>query len=201
MSLDDLVRTITREVLRQLEASSAGPQILVLAPRDCASAQRLLPQLSPACQVVFLDDARDRMEPARTILPFLSCARMAELAIGRACDPVTEKVLATLLAGRAVEVFEFEYLQYRQTAPAALFSLYASCEEKLCRFGLQRFETGGSKSLRSSQSLVTERDVLEAVKQGASEMHLLFDTRLTPLAVDCARENGVVLHKSERQGK
>ena len=148
--------------------------------------------------MVFLDDAETGSAPARMVLPLLTCSQMSDLAAGRATDPVAQKVLSALLAGNTVEVFEFEYQRYRKTAPPALLDLYESYAAKLREFGLERFSPGGVPLVRSKRILVTEKDVKEAFRQGGSEILINAETRLTPLAVDCAKELGVRLLISER---
>ena len=201
MAIDDLVQTIVREVLKQLQEATNQQQILILARQDDAAVAPVLQHLEPNSKVVFWDPAIDITAPARTIIPFLTCGQMADLALGRTTGPLLKKALDLLLMGKTVEVFEFEYLQFSKTAPEALYRLYESYEDTLHGFGLQRLVAEGQNIARLNKQLVTERDVIEAHQQGVSVLRILSDAQLTPLAVDCARERGVQLQKNERRNK
>lgn len=201
MAIDDLVQTIVREVLRQLQQSVTAPQVLILARQDEAKVAPVLAYLGSNQQIVYWDSAETAVIPERVIVPFLSCGQMADLALGRASDPLQQKILDFLLTGQCVEVFEFEYHRFNKTAPAALQQLYECYEETLCSFGLQKVSRAVEESDRLNLKLVTERDVIEAHQRGVSILRLHSDTQLTPLAIDCAKERGVQLQKDERRDK
>jgi len=201
MAIDDLVQTIVREVLRQLQQPVVAPSVLILAKQDDTRVAPVLAYLGSNQQIIYSDSVATDIVPARVIVPFLSCSQMADLALGRASDPVQQKILDFLLTGKCVEVFEFEYHRFTETAPAALYQLYESYEEILCGFGLQRVSKPDEESSRLKLSLVTERDVIEAHQRGVSILRLHSDTQLTPLAIDCAKERGVQLQKDERRDK
>ena len=198
MAIDDLVQTIVQEVLKRLQSASARGKVLILAREDDLKAAPVLQHLGKNEEAVFWDTTDAGFIPSRTIIPFLSCSQMADLAQGRSTGPLLKKVLDLLLAGEAVEVFEFEYRQYEKTAPRALYQLYATYEEVLRGYGLQRMAAESKNSARLSRRLVTERDIIEAHQQGISVLHVLSDAQVTPLALDCAREKGIQLQKSER---
>ena len=198
MGLDDLVKTIAQEVLKQLQRAPELPEVLILSPQDCANVPLLLQQLGTGAQVSYWTPERRDPGAVRMILPLLSCSQMSDLALGRASDPVMEDVLSRLLSGKPVEVFEYEYLRYRSTAPQALFGLYSSYEPILRSFGLQPFVSGIPKGSRLSQSLITERDIIEAHQRGNTILHVRSGAKLTPLALDCAKERGVQIQRTER---
>lgn len=201
MAIDDLVQTIVQEVLKQLQKVPDRQQILLLARQDDVAVAPLLQHLEQSNRVVFWDPTNDIIAPVRTIIPFLSCSQMADLALGRTTGPLLKKALDLLLRGKIVEVFDFEYLQFSKTAPQRLYQLYASYEEILRGFGLQRFATENQNIGQFSRRLVTERDVIEAHQQGISVLRISSDAQLTPLALDCARERGIQLQKTERLNK
>lgn len=201
MEIEDLVQKIVQEVLRRLNRNDARQQVLILAKREDVNVAAILQQLDQQHQVVFWDQAETLSAPARTILPLLSCSQMADLALGRATDLKMKKALALLLAGKPIEVFEFEYLRFSTTAPATLFQLYQSYEEILHGFGLKRFAAEGQAGTRLNQRLICEQDIIEAHQQGVKILQIPSDAQLTPLAVDCARERGVQLQKNERRDK
>ncbi|MFK5927824.1 MAG: hypothetical protein QM483_14455 [Desulfuromusa sp.] len=197
MAINDLVQTIVREVLKQLQDSTARQQVLILAREDDAKVAPVLQRLEQSDKTVFWDPTNDIVAPIRTIIPFLSCSQMADLALGRTTGPLLKKALDLLLRGKTVEVFEFEYLQFGKTAPESLYQLYVSYEETLRGFGLQRFAAENKNIARLSRRLVTERDVIEAHQRGISVLRILADAQITPLALDCARERGIQLQKTK----
>ncbi|MCK5826665.1 MAG: hypothetical protein KAG93_06485 [Desulfuromusa sp.] len=201
MAIDDLVQTIVREVLRQLQQTAAAPPVLILARPDEKKVPPVLASLGSNQQIVYWDSVEMDMNPERVIVPFLSCSQMADLALGRATDPLQTKILDFLLAGHGVEIFEFEYHQFTTTAPAALLQLYESYEETLRGFGLQQLGSADEGSTRLNLPLITEKDVIEASQQGVSVLRLRSDVQLTPLAIDSAKERGIQLQKEERRDK
>ncbi|MCF6267514.1 MAG: hypothetical protein L3J57_13340 [Desulfuromusa sp.] len=198
MAIDDLVQTIVQEVLKQLQGVTESRQVLILARQDDLNVATLLRHLDQNEKAIFWDPAENSATPARIILPLLSCSQMADLALGRTTGTLAKKTLELLLAGKTIEVFEFEYLQYRDTAPEPLYQLYTSYEETLRGFGLKRFAAKDQNIARLDHQLVSERDIIEAHQQGISILQVLADAQLTPLAVDCARERGIQLRKTER---
>ncbi len=196
MAYEDMIQTIVREVLKQLQESSDNQQILVLARQDDINVAPLLRHLDTNDKFVFWDPTNDIISPKRIILPFLSCSQMADLALGRTTGPLLKKALELLLVGKVVEVFEFEYLQFKTTAPEPLYQLYETYEATLCGFGLQRFAIETQSIARLNHRLVTERDIVEAHKKGVSTIQLLSNAQLTPLALDYAREHRIQLKKN-----
>ena len=201
MAIDDLVQTIVREVLRQLQQTDAAPAVLILARQDEKAVPPVLAYLGSNQKIVYWDSTEINMTAERVIVPFLSCSQMADLALGRATDPLQAKVLDFLLAGKGVEVFEFEYHQFAATAPTALLQMYKGYEETLRSFGLQQVGREDENSSRIDLSLITEKDVIKASQQGISLLRLRSDVQLTPLAIDCAKERGIQLQKEERRDK
>ncbi|MEA3265578.1 MAG: hypothetical protein U9P42_01365 [Candidatus Fermentibacteria bacterium] len=198
MAIDDLVQTIVREVLKQLQGATENRQVLILARQDDPNVATVLRHLDQHEKAIFWNPAEKGVAPARIILPLLSCSQMADLALGRTTGALSKKTLELLLMGKTVEVFEFEYLQYGKTAPESLYRLYVSYEETLRGFGLKRFAAEEPNIARLDHQLVSERDIIEAHQQGISVLQVLSDAQLTPLAVDCARERGIQLQKTER---
>ena len=78
-----------------------------------------------------------------------------------------------------------------QTAPKSLFTLYESGEKNLKGFKLKRFEDAERTDAGLAKKLVTERDVINAVKAGISILRVSDSAIVTPLAADFARERGV----------
>lgn len=198
MPLEELVKSITREVLRQLQISSEGSQVLILAEKTNGNIAPLMQYIGQGTKVSFWDKNCHKINANRVIIPVLSCSQMADLARGSAACPIMKMALAELLAGRPVEVFEFEYLRYQESAPEGLLRLYESYEERLYEFGLKRFNAKAETTVCLSKPLLTEKDILEAQRQGIKTLKVSSKTRLTPLARDCARERGLQILQIER---
>lgn len=194
MDIDALVEKIVAEVLRRLSQQSATPGVLILAERGSDGANKVIRQLAPDTVISFWGD-HQTLPPPRTILPSLSCGQMADLALGRAGDdPVLEKVLAELLCGRVVEVFEYEYLSYQSTAPESLMALYRSYEQTLSGFGIKPFVLANQdRGNQPTPLLLTEADVIRAHQQGSGSIQLEARTIVTPLAADCAKAKKIRL--------
>lgn len=201
MSIEQLVETITREVLRQLDRPPATSDVLLLASPEGDHVSAVLDKLRPDIRVHFWDGCTPPSPGQRVILPRLSCRQMADLAVGRAGEPLTEKVLALLLSGTTIEVFAYEYQRFQKTAPARLYALYESYVAILKGFGLCSFGDGAPQIASLKQTLVTEEDIVAAHKQGIAILKIPATARLTPLARDCARERGVQINQSERRNR
>jgi ethanolamine utilization protein len=199
MNIDQLVAIITAEVVRQLRTGRAQEHTLILGHRAAASVDRLVDYLGPDASLCFSDKDGDDWAGRRIILPCLSCHMMANLATGRASEPVERKILATLLAGRTIEVFEFEYERYRHSAPQQLFRLYESYAGILKTFGLLPVVSKRLDTVRLEQMLITEKDVLAVHKQGGVVLEIPGKALLTPLAVDCAKERKIKINFLERR--
>ena len=164
MNQDHLVRRIAEEVLRRLREQK--PCALVLAERSDELVRQVRACLGAEVEIVFRGEERG-LEPEMHILPVLSCADMADLAVGRAGNKVLNEVLALLLAGKTVCVLDYAYLAHAATAPGPLLALYQQHEKTLASFGLTRLAPKGPQTVRLRRDVVTEQDVLQAVQQGA----------------------------------
>lgn len=198
MPLEELAKSTTREVLKQLQISSEGSQVLILAEKTSENIAPLIQHIGQGTRVSFWDKNSQETNAKRVIIPVVSCCQMADLARGSAACPIMKIALAELLSGRPVEVFEFEYLRYQESAPESLFRLYESYEERLFEFGLKRFNAKAETTGCLRKPLLTEENILEAQQKGIKTLKVSSKTRLTPLARDCARERGIQIQKTER---
>lgn len=195
MDLNELVATITREVIRQMGKKTEKECVMILENQDCTLVPRILEHIGDVDLLFFGDDPGTRT-PVRYILPQLSCTNMADLAAGRALEPVAEEVLRLLLSGTKVEIFEFEYRSYAETAPGPLYSLYESYEATLSTFGLKEFIKKQPVIQRFKKAVVTEKDIIQANNKGVLELRIPENANITPLAAECAKELNVKLLKS-----
>ena len=200
MDVSEIVRTVTRQVLLRL-GHTPGPVVRVLQARDEALERLVRERLGDAVTLVFSGEgktaeAEEEREPARYILPFLCCSGMADLALGRASGTAALEVLRLLLAGKKIEVLEYEYLRFASSAPKSLYALYVSYRKTLEGYGLIACTpTRPAAAAQSRNRVLTERDVLNAAASGATEISLPPGVRMTPLAADTARLRGLNLRK------
>lgn len=192
--LNELARTIAGEVLRQLQAKTSAPCVQVLAARSSELEEQVRAQLGDDHDCCFCGEDLAGREPARYVLPHLSCADMAQLAAGGAVGDVMNQVLGLLLRGCRVEVLDFEYAAYGETAPHALYSLYETYAKQLSEFGLVPFKAALPKCCACRDVLITEA-VVERYA-GVAELNVLKNALVTPLAYDAARNREMTIRKS-----
>ncbi len=194
MDLETLARAIADNVLERLRSESRAPRVLVLAKRDESVAATVRERLGHDADLVFLGEASDRA-PERCILPSLCCVEMVDLAAGRASGPKMTEALRLLLSGARLEVLEFAYKAYAETAPAALYALYEACEKTLASYGVTELKPKAPEIARLRGGLVTEQDVKAARQSGAATLMVPAGTLVTPLAVDAAKEANLTILK------
>ena len=195
MTIEEVVRQVVEEVLKR-SPSRFGDRVVILGKPDDENVAALQRQLDDGIEVSI---GTDLTSASRVIIPLLSCTQMADLAVGRATNYRFQQVLIRLLGGQAVEVFEFEYQRFSNTAPEPLCSLYETYRQTLNSFGLVNFAaTKISSYTLFAKAVVTEEDILIADKQGVRTLKLAATTLVTPLARDCANARGIFLEKNER---
>lgn len=192
MDMAELVRTIVQEVLERTEAARAKACVRVLAPRDEALAERVRTLVAPyyedGADLLFLGEEDHGRRPVRHILPVLSCSDMAALAVGRAASACMEEVLGLLLRGVEVEVLEFSYRAYVDTAPGPLYELYATHERTLAGYGLRAFRPRLPEKVMVREKLITAAMVEHAGAEGRRTMVIPAGASITPLAAEKAEE-------------
>lgn len=195
MDVNELVRTITREVLQQMHGQKKNDCIMVMAERSPLLAGQINEKLGCESELFFWGEDTQDQSVCRYILPFLPCGDMADLAAGRAGGPYMTEVLQLLLRGTEVEVMEFGHRAYSETAPGPLYALYESYVETLAGFGLKPFQPKRPDSVRHWQLLVTEKVVNEAGEQHASTLMVPVKAQITPLAAEAARNLNIQIQK------
>ena len=186
MDFEALVLAVTQKVVHQLQNPAAHLRVMVLGARDAHLAERVHAALGEDAELLFFAEATDGAAADRYILPVLSCSAMADLASGRASDAVHAEVLRLLLSGHAVETLEFAYKSYSETAPGALYALYASYEKTLASYGLTACKAKQPDTFRFREHLVTESVVNTARENGASVLLVPAEAIVTPLAAEAA---------------
>ena len=190
MDMSELVSAVVKEVLERMEARKALPCVFVLAKREPALEERVRPLVEPyfpeGVDLVFFGEDLAGRTPAKHILPHLCCSSMADLAAGRASSRTLETVLSLLLKGISVEVLEFGYRGYADTAPGALYDLYVGYEKTLASYGLKEFKAKLPESIRVREKLITAPMVEKYGKEGYRNLVVPADATVTPLAAETA---------------
>ncbi|MBI4806556.1 MAG: hypothetical protein HY795_15120 [Desulfovibrio sp.] len=191
MDVQELVRAIAKEVLKQIRKEADKACVMVLGTRDQALAAKVRECLGEETDVLFLGEEAEKRASVRYILPLLSCSAMADLACGKAIGPFLTEALRLLLTGTEVHVLDFEYKTYRETAPASLYGLYESYEKALASYGMKQFRRELPATVRHWENLVTEQTVIEAREAGATVLWVPVTAKVTPLAADAARSMNI----------
>lgn len=196
METTALVRIIVQEVLKQVALQEKrGVCVRVLSCRSSELAARITPLVQAwygdGVELVFTGEACGSREVRARILPVLTCSDMADLAAGRAGTPAMQEVLDCLLSGAGVEVLDFEYRRYEQSAPSALFALYQGYEKTLARFGLVAFRVKKPETVKNHGHLITARTLEEAGRDNARTLMVAESAKVTPLALETADRLGI----------
>ena len=194
MDLETLTRAIAHQVLERLREERRKTRVLVLAERDDAVVTTVHERLGKDADIIFSGE-EDGRPPERCILTSLSCSDMVDLADGKASGPRMSEALRLLLSGVRLDVLEFVYKTYVNSAPAALYARYESCERTLASYGVAELKAKSPEVVRLRSDLVTERDVRAALRDGASTLLVPAATLVTPLAQDAAREAHLTILK------
>ncbi len=204
--IQKLAVSIAREVARQLQAegseagkmgvpSSASPRpcVMILGARDAKVASAVRAHCDEEVDFLFFMEPAGNRTPCRYILPHLCPSAMADLALGRASGSLMTEVLRLILSGVPVEVLEFGYKAYEQTASCSLWHLYQGYEKTLVGFGVTEFRRKRPDAVRFHARLVTERDVAEARERGAQTLIVPAMTVVTPLAKEAAGASHITI--------
>ncbi|MBI9091165.1 MAG: hypothetical protein JEZ12_18285 [Desulfobacterium sp.] len=203
MELEDLIRKLTREIIQELntetgtgtKAEVQRETVLIFGKKDDTYTEPLLSLINGNARILYLDgDWRDKAID-RYVLPLLTLGQMGELSQGMARGRIGGEVLTTVLSGNTVEVVQYGYTYYQDTAPEALLRLYETQKETLEGFGIKAFEPMGQELLRCRKRLVTETEVQKARDKGAATLQVPTDAVITPLAAEFARDNSIEILK------
>jgi ethanolamine utilization protein len=196
MEIDDLVRTITANVIQQMQAKPTKECCMVLSQRDSDVTERIQALVGNKVAILYFGEEFQPQTVSRYILPSLSCNNMANLAAGRAEGLYVKEVMSLLLQGTQVEVLDFEYKNFSETAPGPLYRLYESYQDTLKSFGLVSFHEIKPESIRFWKELITEKTINETAQRGASTLVVSRTSKVTPLAKETANKLNITIQKS-----
>lgn len=196
MEIDDLVRTITANVIQQMQAKPTEKCCMVFSRRDSGLTERIQGLVGTDVGILYFGEELQSQTVGRYILPSLSCNNMANLAAGRAEGIYTKEVLSLLLQGTEVEVVDFDYKSFSETASGPLYRLYKTYQETLQSFGLVSFREKKAECFRFWKELVTEKTISETERRGASTLVVSRTSKVTPLAIETAKQLNITIQKS-----
>jgi len=196
MEIDELVRTITANVLKQMQHSTTRECCMVLSRRNPLITERIQQLTGQDVEICYFGEEQQNQTICRYILPSLSCNNMADLAAGRAQGLYVKEVLSLLLQGTEVEVLDFDYKNFSETAPGPLYRLYESYLDTLKSFGLVSFREIKPEFFRCWKELVTDQVVNETEQKGASTLVVSRTSKITPLALETAKTLNITIQKS-----
>ncbi len=198
IELENLIQQIARKVITELGMQGQQESILVFVKKGRALSQLIRKHVGGAGRVLYYDDSYEIEKVDRFILPCLYIDQMVDLAMGKGGSKLMYSVRQVLLAGKKVEVAEFEYRQFIKTAPAALTSMYEQYAKNLITYGLTDLIKPEKKESRTKYlkgGLVTEEDVIKAHQESIPCLEVIDSCCVTPLAFDCAREHSIVIKR------
>lgn len=195
MDLEILIARLTRTILSELQAEQQKETIVLFGKKEQLLPEDLAVVLGQKCRVLHVDDPWQPEEVDRFILPCLHIDQMVDLALGKGGSRLMYAVRQVLLTGRKVEVLQFEYRKYLETAPLNLINLYEDYKKQLEGFGLIDCIRPGKHGLRIKKKVLTEADILNAREQGTQQLEVTAGCHVTPLAQETARDLGINIRK------
>lgn len=196
MEIDDLVRTITANVIKQMQATTTKKCCMVLSRKTPLLTERIQQLVGDDKEIFYFGEELQGQTVNRYILPSLSCNNMVDLAAGRAEGLYVKEVMSLLLQGTEVEVLDFDYKGFSETAPGPLYRLYESYQDTLKSFGLVPFRVKKPETIRFWKELVTEQTINETEQRGASTLEVSRTSKVTPLAQETAKTFNITIQKS-----
>jgi hypothetical protein len=190
MDIELLVTRLAQAILRELEVEKCET-VLLFATMAQKLPEGLSALIDRKARVLHVDESYQPEQVDRFILPCLHIDQMVDLAIGRGGSKLIYGVRQVLLSGRKVEVYEWEYLRYQETVPRPMLDLYTGYRKQLETFGLTDCTSSKKTSVRFDGNVLTEADILQARQQGAMQFDIAARCRVTPLAIETARNIGI----------
>lgn len=191
----ELVEQMVVQIMGQLATARAVQNILILGSRHDAASITLPKQTDFTTKVYCSDDVFDAADIDRYILPVLEIEDMADLALGKATSVKAREILALLLSGKTVEVYQYAYAGYEDTAPLPLYQLYCDYAETLSDFGLCSVQKHVQKTTRIGARVVSEQDIEKCNAQGVTRITVSAKAIVTSLAVECAKKFGIEIQR------
>ena len=192
----ELIESIVAQVIRQLSGTVQPLEhVMIIGSEDEAGADVFADGVKRA--ISYSDGPPSGTKIDRYVLPLLEVGDMADLVMGKGTSASGKKVLELLLTGKTVEVLEYEYLRYEDSAPLPLVKLYRDYAETLTGFGLRPVKTT-KKRTQLTQRVISEKDIEAADRQGVKEIGVASGALITSLADETARKLGIEILRDQR---
>lgn len=191
----ELVEQLVVQILGQLSDAQRFQNILVLGNRDEASQIRLPHNGDTKVNLFCEGEAYNAETIDRYILPRLEVEDMADLAVGKATSDKAKDILSLLLIGKTVEVQQYAYTNYKETAPGKLYQLYCDYAASLSDFGLCPLEKKVQKSESIHAGVLSEKDIEKCGSEGITRIRVFGKTLVTSLAEECAKKFGIEIQR------
>ena len=186
MDLEQLVSRLTTAILSELR-QEALPTVLLFCRHDQQLPAGLADQLGSKVQLRYAEEVSPPEGIDRFVLPCLHIDQMVDMALGKGGSKMMYAVRQVLLTGSKVEVFQWQYQKYRDSAPKPLLDLYEGYRRTLHDFGLIDWIDSRQQVSRHLHAVLTEADILKARAQGVAALEIGANCRVTPLARETAR--------------
>lgn len=194
----ELVEQLVVQILGQLELTQATENVLVLGSKYDADNLLLPKDDGVVVKVYSSDDVYNARQIDRYVLPHLELGDMADLAMGKTSSPKAKEVLDLLLIGKTVEVYQYEYTAYENTAAPPLYQLYCDYAETLRGFGLHPLQKQVQKTVRLDGRVISEKDVEKCNIEGITRIGISGNALVTSLAEECAKKFGIEIQRDTR---
>jgi ethanolamine utilization protein len=191
----ELVEQMVVQIMGQLANAQGVENVLILGSKNDAASISLPKQDDVTTKVYCSDDACDATEIDRYVLPSLEIEDMADLALGKATSVKARQILALLLGGKTVEVYQYAYAGYENSAPSQLYQLYCDYAETLSGFGICPLQKHVQKTTRVNARVVSENDIEKCNAQGVTRIGVSDRTIVTSLAEECAKKFGIEIQR------
>ncbi len=191
----ELVEQLVVQILGQLSDGKHSENILVLGNRAEASQIRLPQSGDTKVKLYCEGDAYNAEEIDRYILPHLELEDMADLAAGKATSGRAKDVLSLLLHGKTVEVHQYAYTSFEETAPGKLYQLYCDYAATLSDFGLCPLQKKVQKSKSIHAGVLSEKDIEKCGSEGITRIRVSGKTLVTSLAEESAKKFGIEIQR------
>lgn len=158
MNIEEIIRKITLEVLKQMEYGKMAPK-KVLMPSEQAF------NIGEGFETVVMtaeDDVENAVQNSEVIvISKLTIDEMIEISLGQRKSIVSQMIITGLLMGKEVVVLSegLEYRKYMTSASKPLYELYKSYEVKIAEFGAVIIEEENLLGALTNKCANAEKDV------------------------------------------
>ena len=191
----ELVEQMVVQIMKQLAGAQDVQNVFILGSKNEAASITLPQQEDVTTKVYCNDDPCDVTEINRYVLPMLELEDMADLALGKATSVKARQILPLLLAGKTVEVYQYAYTGYEDSAPSQLYGVYCDYAETLSGFGLCPLQKQVQKTTRINARVISEKDIQKCSTQGVTRIAVSGKAIVTSLAKECAKKFGIEIQR------